>query len=204
MSPRKTPGDRDVFLNVPFDKKYEPIFLALIGGLVALGRKPRCVLEIPDSGTGRLTRILKLIASCRTSIHDLSRVTGSGNARLPRFNMPFELGLACCLSALERHDFFLFEARSYRLQKTLSDVNGIDPQIHEGKQEGAITCLFNCFGTTGAMPSLQEVLRLVHRLSRVARELKRKQGAITIFQPHLFRQLVEAATELAQEEEWIP
>jgi len=40
---------RSVFLNVPFDQAYEPIFVALITSLVALGRNPRCVLEIPES-----------------------------------------------------------------------------------------------------------------------------------------------------------
>jgi len=27
----------DVFINVPFDSQYEPLFLALIAGLVSLG-----------------------------------------------------------------------------------------------------------------------------------------------------------------------
>lgn len=37
-----------------------------------------------------------------------------------------------------------------------------------------------------------------------ARELKKSQRTRNIFQPHLYRQLVEAATELAQGEGWIP
>ena len=44
----RTPSDpRDVFLNVPFDKAYERQFVALIAALVAIGRTPRCVLELP-------------------------------------------------------------------------------------------------------------------------------------------------------------
>src|ERR1035441_2238158 len=88
----KTPRElrrRGVFLNTPFDKPYERLFVALIGVLVALGRIPRCVLEIPEMGNGRQARILDLMQSCSFSIHDLSRVG------LPvRFNMPFELELA--------------------------------------------------------------------------------------------------------------
>src|SRR5438093_5118087 len=88
---------RSVFLNVPFDKSYEPLFVGLISALVALGRTPRCVLELPEMGQGRLVRILRLIQSCGVSIHDLSRVG------LPvRFNMPFELGIAVALARVNR------------------------------------------------------------------------------------------------------
>ncbi len=48
---------KSVFLNVPFDKRYEPIFLGLVTGLVSLGLKPRSVIEIPDSGEGRMKRL---------------------------------------------------------------------------------------------------------------------------------------------------
>ena len=36
---------RSVFLNVPFDQGYEPLFVALISTLVALGRVPHSVLD---------------------------------------------------------------------------------------------------------------------------------------------------------------
>jgi hypothetical protein len=196
-----TLGDRSVFLNVPFDKKYEPIFIALVGGLVALGRKPHCVLEIPDSGRGRLDRLVQLIESCRTSIHDLSRVSGSS----ARFNMPFELGLATALKAMGRpHDFFLFESQERRIDKTLSDLKGVDAQIHGGTQRGAIGCLLDCFGSTRPTPDIGDLKRAARYLSRTASELKRAQNAKLIFRASLFRQLVEAATELSQSAGWIP
>src|SRR3990172_12063815 len=83
------PDRSAVFLNVPFDHAYEPLFIALVVALVSIGRKPHCVLEIPEHGQGRLKRIINHLKSCSVSIHDLSRV---GNPA--RFNMPFELGLA--------------------------------------------------------------------------------------------------------------
>ena len=55
-------------------------------------RHPRTVLEIPPSAD-RLERILHLLGECAFSLHDLSRVEVSPRG-LPRFNMPFELGLA--------------------------------------------------------------------------------------------------------------
>ncbi len=87
-----TPDPKAVFVNVPFDATYEPLFVTLVGTLVFLGQKPRCVLEVREKGDGRLIRILDLMRTCRMSVHDLSR-TGTP----VRFNMPFELGLASAL-----------------------------------------------------------------------------------------------------------
>src|SRR5436190_1405292 len=114
---RRLAEQRSVFLNVPFDKAYESIFVALISSLVAIGRNPRCVLEIPERGEGRLVRILRLIRSCPVSIHDLSRVG------LPaRFNMPFELGIAFTLARIEKnHDFIMLEAVRHRLLRGESE-----------------------------------------------------------------------------------
>jgi hypothetical protein len=58
-------------------------------------------VEIPG-GARRLDRILRLIRSCRYSFHDLSRVELDRNPPpTPRFNMPFELGLAIGLARQE-------------------------------------------------------------------------------------------------------
>ena len=81
-----------VFLNVPFDRAYESLFVALVGTLVFVRMRPRCVLEVRETGEGRLARIFELMRSCRVSIHDLTRA-GTPS----RFNMPFELGLAYAL-----------------------------------------------------------------------------------------------------------
>lgn len=90
---------KSVFLNVPFDTEYGPLFLALMAGLAGLGRTPRCVLEVSGGGRNRLERIFGLIARCGVSLHDLSRVSLSGDLAVPRFNMPFELGIAYALAA---------------------------------------------------------------------------------------------------------
>src|SRR5262245_52056237 len=94
VEPRAPVDGQDVFLNVPFDTEYAPLFLALIAGLTALGRTPHCVLEVASGGRNRLERIFSLMESCDASIHDLSRITLSGPQDVPRFNMPFELGMA--------------------------------------------------------------------------------------------------------------
>ena len=53
---RKTAGD--VFINVPFDTKYERLYLALVTGVVGLGLTPRCAVEVPHD-PHRLERILE-------------------------------------------------------------------------------------------------------------------------------------------------
>ncbi|MEA2327635.1 MAG: hypothetical protein QOE68_2594, partial [Thermoanaerobaculia bacterium] len=85
--------------------------------LVFLGQKPRCVLEIREQGDGRLARILDLIRACRISVHDLSRVSTP-----VRFNMPFELGIACALKLLHplEYEVLVLDTTPYRLDKTLS------------------------------------------------------------------------------------
>lgn len=98
------PDSKAVFINVPFDRSYESLFVTLVGTLVFLGQEPHCVLEVREKGEGRLTRIVDLMRMCRLSIHDLSRV-----GMPARFNMPFELGLACALKLGDPANYgFLF------------------------------------------------------------------------------------------------
>jgi hypothetical protein len=184
---------RSVFLNVPFDAAYEPLFITLVGTLIFLGQKPRCVLEIRESGDGRLRRIFDLINQCGMSIHDLSRA-GSP----VRFNMPFELGLACSLRLLpgHRHEVVVLDAKDYRLDKTLSDYKGRDPLIHYNRCDDLITCLLDVM-TTRSMPDPDDLRKDAAKLRRSAAVLKRRLRAATIFRPSAFRALVTAATEMA-------
>jgi hypothetical protein len=189
---------QSVFLNVPFDRRYRPLFLSLVAGLTGLGRTPRCVLEVPSSGTARLERIFDLIARSGASIHDLSRASLSGPLRVPRFNMPFELGLAYAVARRGRHSFFLFEEKPYRLQASLSDLNGHDPHIHGGTEQGILRCMLDCFGKPEGAPEPQALYSLTVKLSKVVAGLQRQQGVDHPFHPHIFRQTVQAAAELAR------
>jgi hypothetical protein len=187
------PNRHRVFLNVPFDKSYEKQFVALISALIALGRTPHCVLEVADTGAPRLLRILKLIATYRVSIHDLSRAGSPA-----RFNLPFELGIAFALSSLRPpHDFIIFEAQGYRLDVTASDLKGIDPRIHDGKVTGVISCVLDALGKRAGNPSVEEVKFIYRRLWQAASVLKRKHGRETIFSRSIFLELVAAAIRLA-------
>ncbi|HSS50288.1 MAG TPA: hypothetical protein VLX28_15230 [Thermoanaerobaculia bacterium] len=193
-------ADRAVFLNIPFDPKYRPLFIALIAGLAALGSEPHCVLEVPSAGRNRLDRIYELIESCGSSVHDLSRVSLSGTFRVPRFNMPFELGLAYSISRKQNHSVFVLEQASHRLQVSLSDLNGLDPHIHDGTQDGIYRCILDCFGTSGREPSFPTLRSLGRRLSQVVAKLEREQALRDPFHPYVFRQAVRVAAEFAEAE----
>jgi hypothetical protein len=199
--PLSPASDYTVFLNVPFDKGYRPLFLALLAGLAALGCEPHCVLEVPSGGQNRLDRIYSLIERCGASIHDLSRVSLSGPLRVPRFNMAFELGLAYSIARQQTHGFFVLEERSHRLQVSLSDFNGHDPHIHEGTQDGILRCLLDCFGLQGRpQPAFATLKSMTRKLSRTVATLEYEQGLDHPFHPYIFRQAVDAVAQLARAE----
>jgi hypothetical protein len=202
MSSDPNPDEHSVFINVPFDKGYERLFVALVATLVSLGRRPRCVLELPELGQGRLLRIIQHLEICRVSIHDLSRVG------LPaRFNMPFELGLAYALrnykAPASPYHIILLEKEPHRLSKTLTDMAGHSPSIHRGRPLGIISCVLDTLGSRDNDPSSEEVYKLWRRLMKASRDLKRKEGRDTIFYRTSFKRLVGAATGLAAKAHFI-
>lgn len=85
--------DLSVFINCPFDAKYRSLFQAAIFAVFDCGYVPRCALEVYDSGQVRIDKIVGLIKRCRFGIHDISRTELDRKSRLPRFNMPLELGI---------------------------------------------------------------------------------------------------------------
>ncbi len=188
-----TPDPKGVFVNAPFDDRYEPLFITLIGVLVFLGQKPHCVLEVREKGEGRLARILDLVQTCRISIHDLSRV-----GTPVRFNMPFELGVACTLKLLHPADYevFVLDAQPYRLDKTLSDYKGRDPLIHRGTSDGLVACLLDAFGSSDAA-SVNEIRKGLSVLNEASKRLKQDVRSNSLFRASLFRSLVAAAYDIA-------
>jgi hypothetical protein len=161
--------NRNVFINCPFDREYRPLFDALVFGVYACGFLPRCALEAADSGAVRLEKIIGIIAECRFGIHDISR-TETNAEGLPRFNMPFELGLfmgAQRLGAKQQADksCLILDREPYRYQKFLSDIAGQDPQSHGGNPQNAIKALRNWLATEvrriggEPLPGAAEILR---------------------------------------------
>ena len=126
--------DHRVFIHCPFDSAYTEIFRANIYTIIACGFRPVSALENNDGGT-RLDKLLRLIKSCKYSIHDVSMVELDKDSNLPRFNMPFELGIDIgCRKygekALQKKSFLIFESSTHQLGIYLSDLAGTDPVCH--------------------------------------------------------------------------
>jgi len=194
MAHRSRPDEKSVFLNVPFDAGYERNFVALLASLISAGRVPRCVLELPELGSGRLRRLFKHFEKCRISIHDLSRVG------VPvRFNMPFELGLACALAEYRKpHAYIVMEKELHRLDRTLSDLKGRDPLVHHNSPKRIVNGVLSSFRSKSQNPDPGEVYNNFKKLWMIARELKKKYGEVTIFNRSIFEALIAAGIKLAE------
>jgi len=181
-----------VFLNIPYDDRFRRLYLAYIVGLTELGLQPRATLGIAG-GERRLDRIFALIQSCRYSIHDLSRVEiDRSYPPTPRFNMPFELGLAMAWEKLNpsRHTWFVCESRVRRVQKSLSDLNGSDANIHGGTVEGVMRELCNAFvRRRGPRPSVPEMMQNYRRVVRQLEAVLANAGANSVFEARVFEDL---------------
>jgi hypothetical protein len=198
---RKRVRQESAFLNIPYDQRYESLYLAFIAGLCAFGLTPRATIEIPSTKR-RLERIIELIRRCEYSFHDLSRVQlDSHSPATPRFNMPFELGLAVdwAIGANSGHEWFVFESKAHRLEKSLSDLNGTDPHVHDGTALGVLRGLTNVLTRTSHRPDLAELDAIYRDLRGKAREMKLKLGGGSLFEARPFQDLAVMARQLAED-----
>ncbi len=184
----------NVFLNVPFDREYEPLYVAQIAALTAFGSTPRSVLEIPPH-RGRLERLRTIIDGCEASVHDLSRVELWGNPPLPRFNMPFELGLALGIHR-NNHKWFIFDSKPHRMSHSLNDLGGYDPAIHEGTPEGVLRAVTNAFGRKSLKVRHDDLITLWSALRAVVPLVRRERGSL--FTRAAFEDLVVAGQKSAR------
>jgi hypothetical protein len=181
---------QSVFLNVPYDKQFEDLYLAYIVGLTQLGLKINATLAVPNQG--RLERIVELIEESDVSVHDLSRIELS--LGIPRFNMPLELGLALFRSHVTkgRHRAFIFERKAFRTQQSTSDINGIDPQVHNGTVKGVMAGLRNIFYQSEET-TVPEMLSSFRAVKFKLPELRRNAGSESLFEASIFKDLSVAA-----------
>ena len=133
----------DVFINCPFDADYEPLFRGLLFTILKAGFYPRCALEIADSSVARLEKIMAMIGQSQYGVHDLSRTETDPMSALPRFNMPFELGvfLACKRfggKVQRTKSCLILDREPYRYRQFLSDISGLDISTHGGRVERMI------------------------------------------------------------------
>ncbi len=128
--------NKSVFINCPLDNDFAPLLEAMLFCIVRAGLHPRLASEQIEAGKNRLDKILDLIATCKFSVHDLSRAVSKTAGEALRMNMPFELGLDMGRRRAPDHEtgdkkFLIFESKQYELKRCLSDINGLDVAFHE-------------------------------------------------------------------------
>ena len=139
--------------------------------------------------------------SCQYSIHDMSSVQLDRRPPpTPRFNMPFELGLAVgyhTRRANREHTWFVFETRPWRLQKSLSDLNGTDVYTHGGTPAGVFRELLSAFVRHHNQPTVRQMTVIFEALQKNLRPILQETGAASPFDGLSAREL-EVAMMLAQ------
>jgi hypothetical protein len=123
-----------IFINCPFDKEYNPILQAMVFTVYRCGFFPKSALSEDNALDNRLGKIERIIEGCRYGIHDISRTELNRN-NLPRFNMPFELGIFFGAKRFGNKDqknknALVFDKGRYRYLEFISDLNGVDIKAH--------------------------------------------------------------------------
>lgn len=141
--------EQNVFINCPFDNDFKPLLKALVFELIYLGFSPKLSQTLSSSAI-RVNQIKNLIKNCKFGIHDLSRSKAMDAGELPRFNMPYELGLD--IGALEYGSrklktkrILILETERFHYQKVISDIAGQDIENHNDDPKTLITKVRNWF-----------------------------------------------------------
>ena len=141
------PFETNVFINCPFDKDYALLLRTLTFTLQYLDFTP-FVSQTISSSTIRVNQIKEHIKNCKYSIHDLSRSRPMKKEDLPRFNMPYELGLdlgACEYGGkiLKTKKTLILETARFHYQQVLSDISGQDIENHNDDPKTLVTKVRN-------------------------------------------------------------
>ena len=140
--------DSDIFINCPFDGAYKGLFDAIVFAVFDCGFRARCALEGGDSSEVRIEKIFLIISQCKYGIHDISRTDLCKKNKLPRFNMPLELGIFLGAKQYgtneqKKKTCLIMDKEKYRFQKFISDISGQDIMHHKSKPGNAIILVTN-------------------------------------------------------------
>lgn len=165
-----------VFINCPFDDEYFGLFFAVVFTVLDCGFLPRCSKEIDDGTQFRLRAIVELINQCKYGIHDLSRVQLDKCSKLPRFNMPFELGIFFGAKYFgqnnqKQKNCVVLERYPYRYQKYISDISGIDVKQHNNSMNRCVESIRNWLSTSSRRTTIPESEIIYSRYLKYKRDL---------------------------------
>lgn len=159
-------ASRDVFINCPFDDDFAPGFRALVFGVIACGFRARCAMEMDDGTETRIDKLYRIIEQCRFGIHDLSRTELDKANKLPRFNMPLELGIFLGAKRFgdegQKHKrCLILDVEPYRFQKFISDLAGMDINPHDGSPRKMVACARDWLVTASRLKSIPSTVDLL-------------------------------------------
>lgn len=133
-----------VFINCPYDKDYRDFFKLLVF-LCEYFRCEPCFASQTNSSEPRFEKIVKLIDESSVGIHDISRISLTNG--LPRFNMPFELGMDMMHSLKCSKDkrILVLDGNENDYRRTLSDLNCSDIEAHGNNETKLVTIIRKFF-----------------------------------------------------------
>ncbi|WP_179006763.1 hypothetical protein [Winogradskyella forsetii] len=107
------------------------------------------ISQTQNSDDIRVHEIKKLIENCRYSIHDISRIEPISKGDLPRFNMPFELGIdvGCKTYLRKNKKYMILEKEPYRFKEVMSDISGQDIFSHNNEPYELVKVIRNWYKT---------------------------------------------------------
>jgi hypothetical protein len=182
---------KTAFINLAYVDSNESLYLALIAGLAGFGLVPVAALHDPTSNP-QLSRIYTLIEESVISFHDLSYVTlDPPGPKTPRFNMPFELGLAVAVSCSgnRQHRWFVLEKKRHRAAKSLSDISGANVQLHDGRAPSVLRAVSNALARHNPRPTIKQLEAIYADVRKKARSLKTVDGWSSVFLQAPFKEL---------------
>ena len=135
--------EENVFINCPFDPEYRPFLDALVFVIHDCGFVARSALELHDGGRPRFDTLIDIISGCKVGIHDISRMGLDRASGLPRFNMPFELGVFLGAKRLgwgkqKAKLCITLDREKLRYRDSLSDLAGLDIYTYDGGDPSTI------------------------------------------------------------------
>lgn len=181
----------NVFLNVPFDRRYLKLFRSLIFAVHDCGFVARCAAEIEDSGQARVEKIFSIIEDSQYGIHDVSRAGIDRKTGVARFNMPLELGFFLGAKRFggtvqARKRCLVLDREKYRYRMFCSDISGQDIRAHQDDPKIAIRAVrdwLSGYRKETIIPGGSEIFKRYeafrHQLPEQSRALKLSHRELT-------------------------
>jgi hypothetical protein len=124
-----------------------------------------------DAAETRIDKLYRIIEQSRFGIHDISRTEPDPDSGLPRFNMPFELGIFLGARRFGEDDqkqkrAIVLDREKYRYQQFISDLAGVDVTAHNGEPRQMIGCVRDFLTTSSRRRTIPTTIFLLDSYDR--------------------------------------